>query len=338
MTARSHQASDIRLPPDSAVHALVVALAGETGTAATGVARYAVVAALRALGWSLVAPVAPRRAVAHTSASGPAALGVVDVQLSRDVHAAVAAYQHAQGIWSRADAVIALVAMGLDAARAAIARRAAGERDRDPVEVAKWRHGISIRIGILHPCYAPTWARAAADGCDPKAVFARALDAWLAANGEMPEAGVTGMTRRPTPSTPGAEILLHIRSAQAVPFQGICARRDLTESAAAVSALAAWVGVAPGIYEIDRTGHGGRGRWTSRVVIAAPVAALGAASAPPRIPAPKPKPTVRASRGPVVGPTRRETPALLAFEAARREVEQTASGPGGFSALMRRAS
>lgn len=35
---------------------------------------------------------------------------------------------------------------------------------------------------------------------------------------------------------------------------------------------------------------------------------------------------------------RRETPALLAFEARRRAVEQTAVGPAGFAALMRRTA
>lgn len=189
-------------------------------------------------------------------------------------------------------------------------------------------------VGAQHPAMQLLLDDAAKRDTNAKLLVTDALASWVAAHGagHLLDRTERRKWRPMSPLAAGETATLYLQPVVRVAVATVCRRLGITITQAASCALAWRYGIAPGRYpnrrgeplEVLECGMPGA---EPVVVDLSPV--------PKQKPAKMPKPVVAAPRR---WGDRRETPELLAFEAARREVEQTASGPGGFSALMRRTA
>lgn len=211
-------------------------------------------------------------------------------------------------------------------------------------------------LALCHPAKRALVAAASERRISAKIVLTEILAAWATAYDaeHLLDRSAPCLARRvgPLPDNRAASLLLQpfVRAA----VVSVCRKLGITVTQAASSALGWWYGVAPG-------------RYPNLYGPAIEVLACAFPPTPPRPadltcaprPAPKQrvfsKPKEKPKPEPVLEPKneslekelsirrfapfhdRRETAELLKFEERRRAVEQTASGPAGFSALRGRA-
>lgn len=206
-------------------------------------------------------------------------------------------------------------------------------------------------LALCHPAKRILVAAAAARRVSAKILLTEILAAWATAYGaeHLLDRSTPPLARKigPLPDNRAASLTLQPFARDAVVF--VSRKLGITVTQAASSALAWWYGIAPGRYP---NLHGPKIEVLACAFPATPPVPADMTCAPRPLPKPrtsaKPKPVTpepvlepkletpkREAPPPRFAPfrDRRETDRLLSFEEARRQAEQTASGPGGFAAL-----
>lgn len=231
-------------PARSAVHAM----AQETSTSVAGVARAAVVAALRARGVEMEQPRVKHSVVPPAPGARPALWFFISLSAEEDRALRRAA----------AEANVSLAAMAsiLASEGVPILRASMEQLTPRPIFVG-FKDGVS-RKGLAytlcvrpdHPCSVAIAERAAKDSVPKSSVLVDAICAWLRQHGvETPSD--TSTSRGPAAAPQYVSIPSWVRAA----VETVCERLRIGVTDGAIAAVAAWLGVAPGVYVLPtRTG------------------------------------------------------------------------------------